>query len=371
MFDGADIAYAIFKRNYIGWAPYNAGPYVQSELPYRNVTWQPNGESDGFLDVQLFSSTTCLDTAGWVNTAVSTAGNNQIRVRMRNDTDATGVTIWWANETQRDWETTHRQSFTRELTARDRNYTEYTFRMTNANWTETIRKIEICTADGVSSGSQSIDWIKITDSAGRAAKTWNFERGVTLYVAEATPRNNWATWEREELLPGVAISPEDGYFFTDATRYAEDKLVNFNILQQERPGKEILSLREFDISGDDVIKEWRFDADAMGWTGINHVREFAWANDGGTKGIGATITGEDSALLSLANLKIPIKRNRMIHVLLKNSSDARTARVWFRTDSDRTWTAEKSKSFSITARSGYTRYDIDMVDRIYINDSTP
>ncbi len=362
--DRGNIVYGLYAKSELAWEPYNASAasYVYNDLPPDNVTWQPDGERDGFLNLQLYSTLTCIDSTDDANASISTAGNNQIRFRMRNDTDEPDVIATWTTHEDPAWEITRQQRFTRVLTARDRSYTEYRMTVTDADWNGTLRSLELCTAEGVSTGSQSIDWIKVTNSGGTAAKTWEFTRGFTLYGVEASPNDNWATWQREELLPGVSIALGDGYWGIDRQRYARDKVVDFTAMVQGSPGTEALSLREFDIGGDDTAMEVRFDTDKVGWTAPNNVEAFRWSNDGGTKGITGTLTGTDSQLLSAANLKIPLGETTgdNVHVRMKNSTAATTAKLYFITDADRTWNETKTITFTIRARSSYSLYDIDM-----------
>jgi hypothetical protein len=62
----------------------------------------------------------------------------------------------------------------------------------------------------------------------------------------------------------------------------------------------------------------------------------------------------------MENLSVPIGSARTVHVRLKNTSAARTAKVYFITDSSTRFDETKAKTFSITANSGYTTYNIDM-----------
>lgn len=362
--DRANIIYALFAKNHLEWEPYNstAGSYVYTELPPDDFTWQPDGERDGFLDLQLYSTLTCIDSTDLANIPISTAGNNEIRVRMKNETAETDVIASWTTQESQGYEITRQQRFTRTLTREDRSYTEYRLRVTDSDWSGTLRSLELCTAEGVSTGSQSIDWIKITNSAGEAAKTWEFTRGFTLYGAEAAPNNNWAAWERQELISGASLVLNDAYWTIDAQRYRNEKVVDFLAMVQGSPGTEALTLREFDISGDDVAMEVRFDTDKVGWRSQRDVESFRWIEDSGTKSITGAITGSDSQIVSATNLKIPLGETTgdNVHIRLKNSSEATRAKLYFITDADRTFNEAKSIEFTIRARSSYSLYDIDM-----------
>src|SRR5215207_8548718 len=67
LIDRSDSLYYIFARNDFGWVPWNSNIYVQADLPTPNVTWQ----SGRYMDVQLHSRNTCLDTNDYVGSAIS------------------------------------------------------------------------------------------------------------------------------------------------------------------------------------------------------------------------------------------------------------------------------------------------------------
>lgn len=400
--DKADNLYATFTRNSFPFSPQNTSPYVQAQLPFEKVTMQPEGGGNGFMDVQLFSIETCLESQDDANATISLTGANEIRMRMRNDTDVDGLDFYWTTDESPTWVAGRLQTFARSINRRDRNYTEYTFRVTSREWTGSLRTLVVCLSTStVRTGSFSTDWIKIYNPTTRTAvKTWELNNSAKLYAAEANQADNWETWNIEELQLGINDSSQDGWWRLDRQRYADSGYVDFGTVEQGRPGIERLTLHEFRITGDTTIKDWRFDADTMGWTAPNHVSGFRWANERGDKGLSGELTGNDSRLLSRNNLRLSIGSNRMLHVRMRNSSDSRLAHVYFITSADRTWNETKSRSFAITARSGYLTYNLDMsgvsgwregslyqlrldpsddattrgqfdIDRVYINNSTP
>ncbi len=353
MFDRGDNAYIVYGRNETGWSAWNENIYDQRALPDGNLTWQ-GGE---YLNVQLYSERTFIDS-DYVGVPISTTGNNQVRVRMRNDTEASEVEVTWQTDESARWEATRQQRF--RFTP-ERNYTEYTFTITDADWTGTLRTLELSPAKGARRGSVSIDKIEIYNSTTRTvAKTWDFRRGFELYTAEATPTSNWTGWNLEPLLPGVGIPTGEGPWRIDRQRYKESKIVNFPMAVQGEASKR-LTVRQFDIGGDDEFGEWPFETDTIGWEVVaRSVNEFIWANDGGVNGIGGTIINEDPHIVSMNNLSVPIGTARTIHVRMKNTSASRTAAVLFITDSSTTYERNRGTQFGITANSGYTTYNIDM-----------
>jgi hypothetical protein len=363
MFDRADNAYYVYNDNLIGWYPVNVDPFVQTELRWDMMTVQ-----SGALNIQQMTTATEILTDSHVDTPISTSGNKQIRVRMRNNTEGVDPYFWWTTDASQTWAGARSQAFTRAITRDDRTgWRDYTFTITDADWTGNLRELlfsPIGYGTTAEAGDEiDIDYIRITDAAGNIAKQWEFSSGATVVAAEASPTDNWASWNIDTLLPGVNDVWSDASFGLDPQRYADGtgdgKKVNFTVLEQGAPWFESLTLREFDISGDTVSKGWNFDVDTQGWTATNHVSGFGWESDGGAKSVAGTITGNDSQLKSPDNLKVKVDGD-FIHVRLKNTSASTTAHVYFITDADATWNETKSKTFTTTANSDYTEYSIDM-----------
>src|SRR5215207_8199754 len=101
------------------------------------------------MDVQLHSRNTCLDTNDYVGSAISTAGTNQITITMRNGTDEGDLVAYWQTDADPTWTAGKGQTFTRVLTRRDGSYRTYTLTITDADWTGTLRALELCLAGAV------------------------------------------------------------------------------------------------------------------------------------------------------------------------------------------------------------------------------
>ncbi len=364
-FDRADIAYVLFGRIDKEWTPYNVSePFV--DLPYDNVVWQADREADdgGALSLDLFSETTCLDSVQYIGVPISTTGNAQMRIKMTNQTASEDLEITWVTEEDHEWSVARQQRFLRLLRREERRYVEYIATLTDADWNGTLRGLEVCFARGTRTGNQRIDWIKITDREGRPVKTWNFSRGYTLMGAEAPPGGNWGSWTIEDLLPEVPLIDNNVSYRIDPERFKDSgRPAEFPVILQGSPGTESLAMRRFDIGGDDEAKEWGFETDLMGWSIQRDVERasFVKSRDRTYEVIGGRITGSDPQIISMANLKTPIgEEDDFIRVRLKNTSRATRARVYFITDSDRTWNETKSQAVTITRESTYTEYRFDM-----------
>lgn len=360
MFDRGDNAYYIYSDNKLGWHPWNVEDAYQDELRFDHVTWQA-GE---YLNVVRQSNVTALQTDTHVNTLISTGGTNQIRVLLKNMGDARTVRVMWTTDAEPTWSASKTQTFA--ITHHDTAYQPYTFTFTSAAWTGKLRTLEFAPEDGPSSATGdviSIDYIRLTNAAGTIAKAWEFQAGAQVVAAEASPSNNWATWTTNTLLPDASDTWGDAIFPIDDQRYADGagdgKKVSFTMTEQGVPGTEILSVRDFDILGDTITKFWNFDVDTQGWITNGDISGFGWFSDGGANALGGTLTGADSRIYSLNNLKVKMDGN-VFHVRLKNTSAATTARLWFVTDADNTFNTTKSKTFAITPNSGYTEYLVDM-----------
>jgi hypothetical protein len=364
MFDRGDVAYLVYHDNRLDWYPWNADVFSQLELQWDHMTWQ----GGSYLNIQQMSETTAIVTANHVDTPISTSGNNQIRVRMRNNTEGNDAFFSWTTDAVQGWSLARSQTFNNAITTNDGStWKTYTFTITDSDWTGNLRELEFDPILGTTAESNDeidIDYIRITNSAGVVAKAWEFNEGSVIRAAEATPTNNWASWSIEDLLPGVNHVWGDAGFIIDNQRYADGtgdaKKFSFAHLEQGGELQEKVTLREFDILGDTVLKFWNFDVDKQGWTATNHVSGFGWESDGGANSVSGTITGGDSQIMSPDNLGVKVASEKTIQVRLKNTSSATQSAFCFITNADTTWNASKCKVFNITANSGYTEYAVDM-----------
>ncbi len=368
--DRANIAYAFFTKEALGWAGYNdeaiiGVEYVYHQLLPSDVTWQPDGGEDGFLNIHLHSELTCIETTDYIGAAIETRGTNEIRFRMRNDSAENELVVRWSTQESMVRGAEREQAF-RVLTARDARYTEYRVTITDVDWRGTLRELQLCTNEGAirAGESQSIDWIFLWNPTTRVSPMeWEFTSARTLYAAEAEAANNWATWRIETLLLGVSIAYGDGPWGIDRQRFKNEKFVDFLAMHQGAPGTEGLVLHEFDLQGDDIAKDWRFDTDVVGWTGLN-VESLRWQNDAGTRVLSGSLDRRsiDPILYSMDNLKIPLGSTTEdnVHVRMKNSTRARTAKLYYITDADKRWSEARAVEFRIEPETGYRTYDIDM-----------
>jgi hypothetical protein len=355
-FDGGDNIYHVGSINQHDWAPWNSDPYVLAELSPDRVTWQ-GGE---YLDIQVSPVDQTYLLSGSVAGLLVSSGPNstkQFRVRMKNNTAATQTSFAW--EVGGTW---YSQSF--PISSNDTVYKDYTFTITAAGWSGTLGTIEwdpVSSGLGITTGSVSVDYIRLTNTAGTLAYAWEFQQGVKLVGAVGTAANNWANWETGiDLFPGLSITQGDTNWRFDKQRYRDTNWLSFALTEQGAPGVEKLTIRDIDISGDDEIIDWDFAVDTQGWSAVSHVSGFAWASDSGKGTIGGALSGNDSAVKSLDNLRVPIGNTDYIHIRLKNTTSSSTARVWFITEASGTYNTTKSKVFAITPNSNYTWYSINM-----------
>jgi len=356
MFDQADDLYMIAGRNDIGWDAENPSGY-NLNLPSSNFTWQGGDH----LDIRPASSITGMTTTDQPGTTIATGSatdNRNIEIKIRNNTNSTSFAFNFITTAQRNWSnwvSTEGKTFT---VANDNTYHTVVVPMSAVtSWSGTLKAMEF-TAAGTS-GDMSIDYIHIQNDSGTVAKAWDFNAGQTVTVSASGQGDNWTAWTIDDLLPGVNDTLADSNFEPDIRRYAIDKKVDFSTIEQGAPGTESLVLHEFDILGDDMIRNYNFAVDDMRWTANGNVSGFGWASDGGAGSIAGTITGNDSQLFSPDHLGTPITANTL-RVRIKNGTSATTGRVSFITDADGTYDTTKSKTFTMTARSGYAFKDIDM-----------
>ncbi len=361
IFDSADKAYALFGRNDTGWKAWNADPVAQNDLPDGNLSWQEGTN----LDVRLHSANTALDTAERVGTSIRLGANDVIKVRMKNNTSARHVSIYWTTDEDPTWTIEKGQVFSGALVERDTRYTEYTFTITDRDWGGTLRQLEFYPARGASSGSVSIDSIKLVNrSTGAVAKSWEFNSGQTLIQADAAQANNWASWELGTLLPEVNAAFGDNVWAIDTVQYhrTHDQ-INFGMLVQSAPLFQALSIREFSITGGSAsARNWEFDTDAIGWTAPSNISEFGWVNDGGTKGVAGTISGRAPQIQSPDNLDLQLNTALYVHVRMKRTGRWRsrpTAKIWYASNDVPTFS--RFQELRLDEETGrYTTYTWDM-----------
>ncbi len=361
MFDPADDMSIIYGRQKdFGWRPYNRSV---GSVPYPNLHPANVTAQGGVMQIVPTSSLTAVDSVGEAGIAIERAAraNREIEIRIRNTTESTSGVINFITATDRTWagwESRKTKTFT---VPNDGRYNTITVSMERVEgWRGTLRALELFPADRGTRGQIDIDYIRIQDERRNVAKAWEFTIGKQIYAGEATPGRNWSTWSTELLLSEVNDTVEDMPFPIDVQRYADSRRVDFTAVEQGATGTESLVLHEFDITGDDIIKNWGFDVNDMLWTAVNQVEGYAWASDSGTGTLSGRLTGSDPYLHSATNLKVPISTNRYIHIRMKNSTAATTAKFYFITDASRTYAEARSKSFTITARSGYTWYHVSM-----------
>lgn len=367
IFDGADSAYFVYKTETTDWYPYfgpAGGGYAMNELAYENVTWQSDGSGGGYLDVQQKSDVTCLDSGDLIDTAISSTGNNRLRVMLNNNTDATTMNVWFTTEAEPTWDGTDRMRTIGIADNAGSNWQPLTLDFSGTpDWDGTLRNLEICLNDSrADRGDQfKIDFIRVTDRNANAAKSWEFDTmsGEMRQIAVAA-RDNWSygnPWTREELAPGVTNTIKDGGFLIDKQRYKDSRKVSFLMQVQGAPGTESLSLREFDVSGDVTRKQWLFDLNETDWTRLTDLSSFGWS----AGAITGTLSGNDSAILSADNLSVPVSRTDKIWIYMRNDTTARVGRVWFVTDASSSWNSARSRDFSLVARGGgYAWHEIDV-----------
>jgi hypothetical protein len=366
IFDRADDAYFIYNKNNLGWAPWSSHDFGPYELRQDHMTWQGGDH----LNIQQMTETTVIRTNDRVDAPISTSGNKQVRIRMRNNSHSHDFVVAWTTNADPAWTLGKMQTFTGATTTGDgATWKDYTFTITDAEWDGTLRELEITPiagASAVAGDEVDIDYIRVTNSAGTIAKQWEFNKGAEILTAQASPTDNWATWESGTLLlPGVSDTWVEAGFPIDKRRYAQgsgdSKVVSFGTTLQGGPLTESLNVHDFDLLGDTTLKFWNFDVDTQGWSAAKDVGSFGYVSDSGANSITGTITGGDSQLKSADNLKVKLEAAaHTLHVRMKNGSTATQAAVCFTTDAAQTFTAGKCKTFAITANSGYTEYTVDM-----------
>lgn len=358
VFDDADNAYWFYAQSEMGWI---------SDAPDEGlVSWQPDGSGGGYIDIQLVAPedgpSEIFTRPSPIGTTIGTgsSSNKIVKIRMKNSSAATRARIWFTSTALPDWHSSRTKEFT--INANDRSYTEYTIDMSDLpGWTGTLRDLAIDPGLSVTSGNASIDWIRVQTSGGTVAKRWDFSRGISLKIAEASPGDNWATWDIYDALPtDTSLGMSDSAWGHDEQRFKDERVISLHALLQGSPGNEWFTLQDYTIDDTSVRKYWAFPADAMGWTpwsGNRHVTGFTAS--GGT--ISGTIAGNDGRIYSADQLQQPLERgDRYVHIRMKQTGNATHGAFLFITNSDTTWDLTKMQTFRVTADGAYHTYVLDM-----------
>lgn len=337
--DGADNLNFVYNKTLFDWIPIWEYPWTQLWLSSDLVTWQSDGERRGHLAVTVKSEITCIDTRELIGTAIESRGNNQLRLRVQNRTDARELQLWFKTQAEPTWSSRDRL-VTARVTENERNYAEVAIDLSRTgDWTGTLRTLEICMMDPrADAGDEfNVDWVRVTNAEGRAAKSWEFDEvGSQLHVATVSSANNWGgEWSIRPLLPEVSDTWSDNPFLVDRDRYRETGLVTFPMIVQGTPGNERMTLREYRVTGDTIRKQWTFDISETDWAEANDVSELRWASDGGAGTLQGTITDNDSAIDSAPNLGVRLSA-RTVEVRMKHSAGSELMLCWI-TNNSRTW----------------------------------
>lgn len=341
--DGADNLNFIYNKTLFDWIPIWEYPWTQLWLSTDLVTWQSDGERRGHLAVSQKSEITCIDTRELIGAAIESRGNNQVRLRVQNRTDAREMQLWFKTQAEPTWSSRDRL-VTVPVTANERNYREVTIDLSRTgDWTGTLRILELCMMDSSADAGDefNIDWVRVTNAEGRAAKSWEFDEvGSQLHIATVSSANNWGgEWSIRSLLPEVSDTWYDNAFMVDRPRYRETGKVTFPMIAQGAPGNERMTLREYRVTGDTIRKQWTFDISTTDWTVANHVSELTWASDGGVGSLQGRITGSDSAVDSAPNIGVRLSA-RTVEVRMKHSAGTELLLCWI-TNTSRTWSTRR------------------------------
>jgi len=205
----------------------------------------------------------------------------------------------------------------------------------NINAPATFKFVQVAMNNNTSVTSGRIFFITNTDTVWTSAKSKGFTIKAntnTSYIVDMSTVAGWTgTIRRIRFDP---LDPATG----------SGQTVNIDLISV--------------VQAATNINEWRFDTDGNmeGWTAGNATPVVL----GGT--LNLTTTGNDPLIMSPVNLNITAPATyKFIHVDIKNYSTVTSARIFFITDTDSTWSSAKSKSFTIKADSNYyASYIVDM-----------
>lgn len=117
-------------------------------------------QSGGYVGGTVTGSDPYLASGGSLGVAITSA--KKVKVRLKNSTGATTGQIYFITNADGAWNEAKHKDFT--INANDANYTEYTIDMsTVTGWTGTLKQLRLDPEMGATSGSFSVDYIRISN----------------------------------------------------------------------------------------------------------------------------------------------------------------------------------------------------------------
>jgi hypothetical protein len=323
-----------------------------------------------------------------------------IKVRFKNGTSSTSGRFYFTTTADQTW--TEDKSVGFAIVANDSNYSEYVVDMTGCSkWTGGLYQLRFDPT--TTTGNFSIDYVQLVNI--QSAEGWDTadyrydsnirttsgdainqisgfgftdgflsgtSTGADPYIVCASDNKaSLSNYNCVKIRFKNSTSSTAGaiYFTTTAsTTWSESKAVWFTINANDPNYTEYT----VDMSGcagwTGTLRQLRFDpTTATGSFSIDYVM---LAKNTGIKNLVAengrlngTIANSDPYIICRQDNVTSLSNNKFVVIRMKNSSANTTARVWFNTTTDSTWSSAKSKSFAIIANdSQCTEYVVDMSD---------
>jgi len=374
--DGGDNAYFIHAEDKLGWHAEEIA-YHPSTYEIPTFRWQTGGYVGGTALSSSWNPTTNENEAQISTDSISVpigtaAGSGRyIQIKMQNMSAATQARFQFTTAA-----TTHFSSVVFPISHNDVAFpADYIVDMaTNPAWTGTLTYLTLNPVDNAQAGGDfKIDYINILDAVNTNSivKGWGFTNPFTMVCSEANPTNDYSSYNAYSLGTGQAqVKWDEGYVF-DAWRFKTDRILSVpSVEQNPSDGKIVYATRDFQLTNTAVARAWEFSENTEGWANSANITDFQWEPlvtpntwvGGRCKG---TIAVANSEIITTdTSLEVDITTNKHIQIITRNSTASTSAKFYFLTDLDTTWTESKSKSFTITANDATTStgntYTIDM-----------
>lgn len=374
--------------------------------------WQPGGNVAGTVtdgDPQIYSS----DNLG---TDIKSA--KLVKIKMKNSTSSTTGQLYFTTNSDNSWNENKHKDFM--ITANDVNYTEYTIDMSDVpGWTGTLKQIRLDPQNGATSGTFSIDCVRIpTDNAmdwefdentnglgasyGISGFGWQSGGTVGGNISNSDPQiyssDNLGTNISNRKIIKIKMKNSSSsttgqiYFTTNLdSSWNEAKSKTFTINAYDSGYTEYVldmsgvsgwtgTLKQIRIDPEngasggsfsidairiplDTSKGWEMAMDTEDWSLGYGITGFGWQTGGY---IGGTVNEAVPYIFSADNLEVDINSNKTMIVKMKNSTAGLQGKIYFITDSDTVWNEIKHKDFTINSNdSSYTEYSINMAEVPY------
>ncbi|PYI56184.1 fibronectin type III domain-containing protein [Paenibacillus flagellatus] len=297
------------------------------------------------------------------------ASQHLLEIKLDNDTGATSLELSWQRSGYQEPNRTQHSGSAAIPIQSNGVMTTYTYDLsTEPDWAGLIQSLKL-TVNGNAASRFDIDSIRIVGGGGSAPVVTN--RVATAMspelarIAFDTDVGATATVEYGPTTAYGMHTPDNINLQTGHTVYLSGltpgETIHYRIRTRDRDGNETIT-PDGTLTMPNVplyAKQWNFDTngDNEGWI---PQRQLSGSSVSG--GVLALVSsGSEPKALSPNSLGVSAADYRYVKIRLKNGTAGTTGTLYFQTDADSAWSAQKSVSFEMAPNAeGFAEYTVDM-----------